>query len=238
MKVAVIQPSYIPWLGYFNMIKWADIFIFYDDVQYDNNGWRNRNKILVNNKEKWLTLSIDRKSLSNNLKERILNKIQLTNKDQFENHKRLLEIYYQKSKNLLILEQLYFEQLNKISFLSEAVITHTSNLCQFLNIKTKLIKSSDFDYAKSNDEFLKDPIQKRNHKLLMLLKEVGCKEYISGFSAKNYLDLELFESHSITVHWNKYSEYFPDPKMSIIHYLLKHGRTEVIQYQEKFFIDI
>ena len=220
MKVAVIQPSYIPWLGYFNMIKWADIFIFYDDVQYDNNGWRNRNKILVNNKEKWLTLSIDRKSLSNNLKERILNKVQLTSNDQFENHKRLLEIYYQKSKNLLILEELYYEKLNYTSFLSEAVIMHTSKLCEFLNINTKLIKSSDIDFATSNDDLSKDPCQKRNYKLLMLLKKVGCKEYISGISAKNYLDLELFESNSISVHWNSYSEHFPDSKLSIIHYLL------------------
>ena len=234
MKVAVIQPSYIPWLGYFNMIKWADIFIFYDDVQYDNNGWRNRNKILVNNKEKWLTLSIDRKLLSNNLKERILNKVQLTSKDQFENHKRLLEIYYQNSKSLLILEEIYYEQLNNISFLSEAVIMQTSKLCEFLNINTKLIKSSEIDFAKSNDELPKDPCEKRNHKLLMLLKEVGCKEYISGISAKNYLDLELFESNSISVHWNSYSEHFPDSKLSIIHYLLKHGRSEVIEYFENY----
>ena len=47
MKVAVIQPSYLPWLGYFYMMKYADLFIYFDDVQYDKNGWRNRNKILV-----------------------------------------------------------------------------------------------------------------------------------------------------------------------------------------------
>ena len=238
MKVAVIQPSYIPWLGYFNMIKWADIFIFYDDVQYDNNGWRNRNKILVNNKEKWLTLSIDRKSLSNNLKERRLNKVQLTSRDQFRNHKRLLEIYYQKSKNLYILEKLYFDELNNISSLSESVIMHTSKICEFLNINTKLIKSSDLAFPESKYEFLEDPCQKRNNKLLWLLKKVGCKEYISGISAKEYLDLELFKSQSINVHWNQYIEHFPDPHMSIIHYLLKHGKEEVIRYQEGFFIDI
>jgi hypothetical protein len=57
-KVAVIQSNYIPWKGYFDIIHDADLFIFYDDVQYTKNDWRNRNKIKTVNGIHWLTIPI------------------------------------------------------------------------------------------------------------------------------------------------------------------------------------
>ena len=45
MKCVILQPSYIPWRGYFHQIEKADLFVFYDDVQYDDRGWRNRNRV-------------------------------------------------------------------------------------------------------------------------------------------------------------------------------------------------
>ena len=45
MKCVILQPSYIPWRGYFHQIRNADVFIFYDDVSFDKDGWRNRNRI-------------------------------------------------------------------------------------------------------------------------------------------------------------------------------------------------
>ena len=93
MRVAVIQPSYVPWLGYFSMMKDADLFIYYDDVQYDKNGWRNRNRVIVNERVKWLTLSIAKASLGASLKERNLMNVRLIDNKQFIGHNRLLEIY-------------------------------------------------------------------------------------------------------------------------------------------------
>ena len=56
MRCAVIQPSYIPWRGYFDMIGRSDVFVFYDDVQFDKHGWRNRNRIKTANGPGWLTI--------------------------------------------------------------------------------------------------------------------------------------------------------------------------------------
>ena len=56
--LVALQPSFLPWRGYFDLIKKSDKFIFYDHVQYDKNGWRNRNRIIINNKIKWLTIPI------------------------------------------------------------------------------------------------------------------------------------------------------------------------------------
>lgn len=57
-KVAIVQSNYIPWRGYFDLINSVDEFIFFDEVQYTRRDWRNRNKIIINNKPQWLTLPL------------------------------------------------------------------------------------------------------------------------------------------------------------------------------------
>src|SRR5579884_3943213 len=54
----VLQPSFVPWRGYFDLIRRADVFVFYDDVQYDRHGWRNRNRIKTAAGPKWLTIPL------------------------------------------------------------------------------------------------------------------------------------------------------------------------------------
>src|SRR5512137_2231580 len=61
MKCAVIQPSFIPWRGYFHQIQKSDVFVFYDDVQYDKHGWRNRNRIKTAQGTQWLTIPVEKK---------------------------------------------------------------------------------------------------------------------------------------------------------------------------------
>src|SRR5580704_10335269 len=61
MTCVVLQPSYIPWRGYFHQIQKADVFVFYDDVQYDRDGWRNRNRIMGPHGPQWLTIPVSRK---------------------------------------------------------------------------------------------------------------------------------------------------------------------------------
>ena len=58
MRCAVLQPSYLPWRGYFHQIQKADVFVFYDDVQYDKHGWRNRNRIKTANGPQWVTVPV------------------------------------------------------------------------------------------------------------------------------------------------------------------------------------
>src|SRR5262245_32621657 len=58
MTGVILQPSYIPWRGYFDQIRRADVFVFYDDVQYDKHGWRNRNRIKTANGVQWLTIPV------------------------------------------------------------------------------------------------------------------------------------------------------------------------------------
>ena len=59
MKCVILQPSYIPWRGYFDQIQKSDVFVFYDDVQYDTRGWRNRNRIKMPGGAQWLTIPVN-----------------------------------------------------------------------------------------------------------------------------------------------------------------------------------
>ena len=74
-KIAILQSNYIPWKGYFDLINMADEFIFYDDVQFTKNDWRNRNKIKTKNGLVWLTIPVIHSSLSQKIKDtKIANK--------------------------------------------------------------------------------------------------------------------------------------------------------------------
>ena len=68
-KVAVLQSNYIPWKGYFEIIKEVDEFIIYDDVQYTKNDWRNRNKILSREGLQWLAILVKQKTIYQKINE-------------------------------------------------------------------------------------------------------------------------------------------------------------------------
>ena len=63
MKTAIMQPTFIPWAGYFGLIKLVDQFVFLDDVQFDRRSWQQRNKIFENDKASFVTVPIIKKIL-------------------------------------------------------------------------------------------------------------------------------------------------------------------------------
>ena len=71
-KVAIMQPYFLPYVGYFHLIKSVDEFVIYDNIQYTKKGWINRNRILVNNNDKMLTLPLKKDSDYLDVKDRVL----------------------------------------------------------------------------------------------------------------------------------------------------------------------
>src|SRR5947209_586580 len=69
MKCAIMQPTYLPWAGYFHLISQVGMFVFLDDVQYEKNSWQNRNRILVNGQPHWLTVPVRRLGLEQKINE-------------------------------------------------------------------------------------------------------------------------------------------------------------------------
>ena len=70
MKLALMQPYFLPYIGYFQLIAAVDTYVVYDDVQFIKNGWINRNRILLNSAAAWITLPVERGHLQDNINQR------------------------------------------------------------------------------------------------------------------------------------------------------------------------
>lgn len=193
-KVAISQSNYIPWKGYFDLIASVDIFVLYDEMQYTKNDWRNRNKIKTNNGLLWLTIPVDTK---NKLTQKI-SEAQTANHIWRKKHWASICQSYAKSPYF----DCYKNDLSKLflehnsSSLSEINFQFIQYICQVLEIKTKLIQSSEFFLSGNKSE-----------KVLGICKAINTDVYVSGPAAKDYLDEELFLCEGIRVEWMDYTHY-------------------------------
>jgi len=220
MKCVILQPSYIPWRGYFHQIQKADLFIFYDDVQYDSRGWRNRNRIRTPNGSSWITIPIDHSRFKSH--KSLISEVYISWEKRWnEAHQRQIENSYRKAPFYNhyrdLLEEIYSKRPEK---LADFTIETTILLARELGIgDTRFMRSSECDLDGSKTD-----------RLLMLLKHVGATHYISGPSAKDYMDEEKFGEAGITFEYVNYDYpeypqlYLPfDPQVTILDLLLMVG---------------
>ena len=218
-KIAILQPSYIPWIGYFEQILNVDIFIFYDDVQYTKNDWRNRNKIKTKDDSAWLTIPV--KCMSNQK----INEVIIDNSKIWqEKHLKSIKQYYSKS--------LYFEEIfpilkknikSKEVFLHDISINIIKDLLEYLHINTKIYSSSQLNI---NGD--------KNTRLINICKYFNADIYYSGQAAREYLDIEQFNKNDIKVMFQDYihPEYNQlngkfKAYLSIIDLLFNYGKNSI-----------
>lgn len=191
MKVlSILQPSFLPYLGYIDLIKKSDHFIFYDHVQFDKNSWRNRNKILINKRASWITLPIVRDKLDKKIYETKIH----NPKKNFEIIKKKIFYSYKNHPNFKNFYNKLLSVFNKREIsLSTLNIQLTKIILDELNIKFNYIKSSDY-------QNLKD----KNLNIINWCKNLECKVYYTGQSAKNYIDEGLFKKNGIDIKFQNF----------------------------------
>ena len=216
-KIVILQSNYIPWKGYFDLIKSADEFIFYDEVQYTKNDWRNRNKIKSEMGLHWLTIPVKQDFLA----QRILD-TKVVDDRWKKKHFQTIRQYYSKAtcfaSEIKFVEELYGTCVT--DSISEINYHFISRIAEHLGITTKLSWSQDYGLVDGKTERLVD-----------LVKKAEGTEYISGLAAKDYLDETLFDEAGIKVVWADYSGYPEYPQthppfahgVSIIDLLLNTG---------------
>ena len=205
-KIAILQSNYIPWKGYFDLINMVDEFIFYDEVQYTKNDWRNRNKIKTSQGIQWLTIPVRQENLEQKIKD-----TKITDKKWNIKHWRTISQNYTKAKYFKeykeIFEELYLgcdeEYLSQINYKFITAIN------EILGIKTKIRWSSEFELIDGQTE-----------KLLGICKDCNADVYLSGPAAKDYFDEELARSENIKVEWMDYSWY---AEYNQLHPPFEHG---------------
>ncbi|MCL2925001.1 MAG: WbqC family protein [Trichodesmium sp. MAG_R04] len=197
MKVGIIQSSYIPWRGYFDFINSVDSFIIYDDVLFSKGSWRNRNQVKTRSGLTWISvpvnskleLPIDRVLICKNIPWR-------------RKHRGLLKDSLQSAPFFKDAICLWEECVNgSETTISELNIKLIKTICAYLNIATPILMSRDYQVKGSKTE-----------RLIQLLKKSGATTYLSGPTAKGYLDEKLFREHKIRLEYKTY-DYDPYPQL-------------------------
>jgi hypothetical protein len=221
MKIAIHQPQYLPWSGYFNKILQSDIFVFLDDVQYKKNEWQNRNRIKSPNGEVWLTVPVHY-----NFGQKI-NEIEIDNKFLWrKDHLKTMRFNYQKAKNFSDFYPYIENLLNKeYKMLVDVNIDSIKMILSYLNIDKKIVKSSELKVE-----------GEKTQRLVNICKVLNADIYISGSGAKDYLIVEEFEKNNIQVifqeyHTPEYPQLFGNfiPNLSIIDMIFNVGKEETIK---------
>jgi hypothetical protein len=226
--IAVVQSNYIPWRGYFDLINSVEEFILYDDVQYTIRDWRNRNIIKTSSGPLWLTIPVQ-------VKGKYLQKIKDTRiSDPTWGRKHWATIvhsysrakYFSMQKGLF--EELYLQADDKL--LSHINYRFIVAICRILRIRTTISWSMDYDL-----------IGDKTERLVHLCQQAGATAYLSGPSAKAYLNEDVFRSEGIAVSYMDYSGYREytqlhppfQPQVSIIDLIFNEG-PNATNYMKSF----
>ncbi|MFQ5450335.1 MAG: WbqC family protein [Nitrospinaceae bacterium] len=221
LRVAILQPSYLPWLGYFDQMDRADTFIFLDDVQFTRRDWRNRNKVRTREGWAWMTVPVIQKHrYRQSLKEtRIDPSLPWQRK-----HLETLRASYGRCPFF----DLYFPYLNKIynkdwDFLVDLCLETTGWLKEVLGISTPTLISSAMPAESAKAE-----------KILWLCRKIGATHYLSGDAGKNYISPGEFSNNGVVVEFQNYrhpvyAQRFPGfvPYLSVIDLLFNMGEQSL-----------
>lgn len=216
LRVAVLQSNYIPWRGYFDIIHDADLFVFYDEVQYTKNDWRNRNRIVTQQGAQWLTVPVYGST------DKAISEIEIVPGRWGEKHYQALLTNYAKApyfdRYKSWIKDVYHQDWRTLSALNQTLIQTIAR--DYLEIETRFANSADYPSSGKSSE-----------KLLSLLRSIGATSYVSGPAAQSYMDLDAFSAAGIEVIWKDYHGYptYPqlgesfDPYVSILDVLFNTG---------------
>jgi hypothetical protein len=207
-RVAVLQSNYIPWKGYFDIVHDVDLFVFHDDLQYTKGDWRNRNRIKTPSGVQWLTIPVG------SSERRLICEVTLPKDGWASKHWNALRSSYGKAPHFdryrAFFERVYLHaKFDTLSEINQFLIRHIAG--EFLRIDAEFGDSRDFDLRGAKQD-----------RLLDLLKKCGAERYVSGPSAKGYIDEDRFAREGIEIEWKDYSGY---PEYAQLHPPFAHDVT-------------
>jgi hypothetical protein len=204
-RVAIVQSSYIPWKGYFDLIRAVDEFILLDDVQFTRRDWRSRNRIKTKDGLAWLTIPVHDRGRSTTIQEATI-----SDPGWAMRHWLTIRGAYARtpffSQYGPLFESLYVSPASdRLSQINHSFITAISGA---LGIATPITWSSAYD-----------PPPGRNERLIHICLKAGATDYLSGPNARGYLDEAAFAAAGIGVRFANYEGYqeYPQPHPPFAH---------------------
>lgn len=222
MIIGILQPGYLPWLGFFEQMYRSDVFVLYDDVQYDKEGWRNRNRIKTANGVQWLTVPVLMKFSDHPL----ITDIRINNEVNWrKKHLASIRQNYGKAPFFRDYEGLFEEALSKgWNLLIDLDVYFVTKLAECLGMREKrILRSSDL------------PVKgERIERLIHLCKHFGADTFYEGAAGRNYIDEEAFLKEGVRVEFQDYEHPIYSQlhggfisHLSVIDLLFNHGRESL-----------
>jgi len=227
MKVAIMQPYFFPYIGYFSLIKVVDLFIFYDDVNYIKGGWVNRNRILINSEAKYLTLNV-----KNGSPNKLINEIEFD-----DNRQKLLKTIEQNYKKAPYFKQVWpLLETNlklKTTSLADIAINSVRSVTNYLGMKTKFeISSVSYPETKGLE---------RSERLIQICRKTHADTYINAIGGidlydkndflKNHINLQFLKPQLLQ--YKQYKETFI-PGLSIIDVLMFNSIEDINKMLDQY----
>lgn len=229
MKVAIMQPYFFPYLGYFQLIAASDVFVLHDDVQYIKGGWVNRNRILLNGTDRMITFPVQKDAYELPINARKY----VDDKQARKDIVNLIKQAYAKAPHYrqvfpLLEELLAFEDRNVAHF-NEHLIRH---IADFIGLNCKIITSSGME---------KDNSLAGEQRVLDMCKRLGATDYTNPQGGQTLYDTETFRDAGIALHFlfmrpRPYPQRIDGfmPYLSIIDALMELGPDAIKPYLAEF----
>lgn len=225
--VGILQPGYLPWLGYFEQMAYVDQFIFMDDVQYTKRDWRNRNRIKTANGPIWLTVPVPKHPLDTplNAKEIIYAGFWV------HKHLRSIELNYGKRPYF---QPLFSEIEGVLLKRSERLVDLTTELiavlCRHLDIDTPTALSSTVPRHEPVSGGDQQHLRDKNARIIAICRHFGADCLYGGKKSANFIDVDRFRQQGIDIIFQDYHHpIYPQaygefvPHMSAIDLIMNTG---------------
>jgi len=222
MKLGIMQPYFFPYIGYWQLIKAVDKYVIFDDVNYINRGWVNRNRLLINGQDRMVSLKLHESSQN-----KLINEIEIL-EDQ-ENRAKLVKTVencyrkapYYKGAFPMVKEIISLKEKNLALYLKNSI----QQVCSYLSLDAELVDSSSIN---------KDNNLRGQDKILGICRLLGADEYINAIGGQSLYSHEAFSAHKIKLKFLKpsISEYrqFGNefiPSLSIIDVMMFNSQEEI-----------
>lgn len=219
--VAILQPGFLPWLGFFDQMLRCDVFVYYDDVQFDKHGWRNRNRIKAASGPLWVTIPVLH---SGKQGQTILDAEVDNNKGWARKMIATIRQNYARAPHVAS----YLPELEQLlgapwRFLVDLDLAVADLMCGWFDLRRPVFRASTLGIAGG-----------QSTRLLSICQHFSARKYLSGNAAQSYLDVALFQDAGVAVEWQNYrhptyTQLHGDfiPYLSALDLVLNAGRDSI-----------
>ena len=229
-RVAIMQPYFLPYIGYFHLVNSVDEFVIYDNIQYTKKGWINRNRILVNGSAKTITLPLKKGSDYLDVGDRYLASSWEQDREKLLN---IIKQSYQKAPYFntvypLIQECINVSETNLFKF----ILNTLNKLNSYLDISTKITTSSTLNI---------DHSLKSQSKVVAICRELNASTYINAIGGQGLYKVQDFKDEGLALKFVKsppllYKQYKNEfiPWLSVLDVVMFNEKQAIIDYTNDY----